>query len=83
MQGLLSIAIFHNIFTKNNVPAIGYNIKQTDWESYARAMAAVPGNTQNKIIQIALHMQAHYQAPWNYDNTMFQFWKSMEDRCGK
>jgi len=78
---LLSIGIFSNIFTKNKAPVAAYNITQTDWEAFSKAMEAIPVVTRAIIQKEIDLMRVHYMFPGNYDSKHVKFWEGMSNGC--
>lgn len=76
----ISAGIFSSIFTKNKPPVAAFNITQTDWELYSKAMAALP-IIQKRVIEKEIDLMIlHYQMG-KYDYKHVQFWKGMKHAC--
>lgn len=81
VNALMSIAVFNSIFTKSKPPVAGYNISQTEWGLYARAMRNVPTITKRAIERDIKMMILHYEMPGNYDHKHVLFWRSLLHGC--
>ncbi len=80
LSAAISIGVFNSIFTKNKAPVAAFNVTQTDWKLYSRAMAALPA-IQKRAIQKEIDLMIiHYQIK-DYDHKHVQFWKGMKDGC--
>lgn len=75
----VSVGVFSNIFTKNNLPLASYNVTQTDWVLYAQSMKAVPAIVKAAVRQEIEQMVVNYQL--NYNHKHLLFWKGMYDGC--
>ena len=75
----VSVGVFSNIFTKNNLPVASYNVTQTDWVLYTQAMKAVPVIIKTAVRQEIEQMVVNYQL--NYNHKHLLFWKGMYDGC--
>ncbi|BFM05902.1 hypothetical protein GCM10025791_21740 [Halioxenophilus aromaticivorans] len=76
----LSLGVFNSIFTKSEPPVAAFNITQTDWELYSKAMNALP-SIQKKAIQKEIDLMIiHYQMG-KYDHQHVQFWQGMKHAC--
>jgi len=75
----VSVGVFSNIFTKNNVSLASYNVTQTDWVLYAQSMKAVPIIVKTTIRKEIERMIMNYQL--NYSHKHLLFWKGMYDGC--
>lgn len=76
----INIGVFNSIFTKNKAPVSAYNITQTDWDLYSKAMAALPAIQKSAINKEIDLMILHYQIG-KYDYKHVTFWKGMKDAC--
>ena len=72
----MSIGTMANIFLGNGALKSAYNISQTDFEAFARAMAALP-YMQRKVIRDIAREQAIYHT--GKEST---FWMGVADGCG-
>jgi len=76
----ISVGVFNSIFTKNKAPVAAFNITQTDWDLYSKAMAALP-IIQKRLIEKEIDLMiVHYQMG-KYDDKHVQFWKGMKQGC--
>jgi hypothetical protein len=75
----VSVGVFSNIFTKNNVALASYNVTQTDWVLYAQSMKAIPIIVKTTIRKEIEQMVINYQL--NYSRKHLLFWKGMYDGC--
>jgi hypothetical protein len=76
----LSAGIFNSIFTKSKAPVAAFNITQTDWSLYTKAIAALP-SIQKAAIQKEIDLMIlHYQMG-NYDHKHVTFWKGLKYGC--
>lgn len=76
-----TLGVFNSIFTKNKAPVAGYNIMQTDWELYAKAMSSLPDATKVLVQKEIDAMILHYYIPSNHDNRHLKFWRAMKNGC--
>ncbi|MBX2808688.1 MAG: hypothetical protein KTR20_08660 [Cellvibrionaceae bacterium] len=77
---MTSIGVLNSIFTKNKLPVSAFNITQTDWESYSKAMEALPRYQKAIIEQEVKLMILHYQMN-GYDRRHVLFWKGILNGC--
>ena len=76
----ISVGVFNSIFTKNKAPVAAFNVSQTDWNLYGKAVAALP-TIQRKAIEKEIDLMIiHYQLG-QYDHKHVQFWKGMKNGC--
>jgi hypothetical protein len=78
---VLSAGVFSSIFTKSNSAQASFNILQTDWELYFKAMQAVPVITRHAIEKEVEYMIIHYQYNDSYDEKHLKFWKGIYNGC--
>lgn len=76
---MLSAGVFSSIFTKSNSLQASYNITQTDWVLYARAMKSVPAITKRAIEKEVELMIIDYQLKSN--RKLLSFWKGIYEGC--
>lgn len=76
---VLSAGVFAKIFLKSKPPQAAYNISQTDWSLYGRAMAAIPQITKMAIQRKAQFMILHYQVHNN--RKLLDFWRGIYHGC--
>lgn len=76
---VLSAGVFSSIFTKSSPAEAAYNITQTDWDMYARAMISVPVITRAAIQKEVQLMILDYQIANNPQ--LLQFWQGIYDGC--
>lgn len=76
MSSLLSGGVLANILITNQSLVMPFNIYQTDFQMYAKAMNAVPFILKNEIEKIA-----SYQLLRNLDHKQRTFWKGIYYGC--
>lgn len=81
ISALISVAVFNSIFTKSKPPVAGYNISQTEWALYAKAMRNVPTITKRAIERDIKMMVLQYEMPGRYDHKHAQFWRALLHGC--
>ena len=77
---LLTAGVFSNIFTKNTLPVAAFNIKQTDWELYAKSMNSLP-TIQRAVINKDIDLMILHYHLNTYDHKHVQFWKGLRNGC--
>lgn len=78
---VMTVGVFNSIFTKSQPPVAGYNITQTDWELYAKALRSLPVASARLVEREIDSMLLHYQMPGQHDNKQLKFWRAMKNGC--
>ena len=81
LAGGISLGIFNSIFTKSGPKTATFNITQTDWELFAKAMQSTQVITNAVIYREMQFAYLHYQYPDSYDYKLSMFWKGMLNGC--
>lgn len=79
LAATVTVGVFSSIFTKSNPPQAAFNITQTDWSLYTKAMKAVPVITKRAIEKEVEFMILHYQLHNN--PKLLQFWQGVYSGC--
>ena len=74
-----AVGIFNNIFMKSSLRTSTYNITQTDWVLYMKAMKSLPNGAQRYLKQVANYEIVSNQMDNNYKQVLF--WKGIKNGC--
>lgn len=75
----LSTGVMAKIFIKSGPLQSAYNISQTNWTTYSRAMRAVPLIDKEMIRKKSAMMILHYQT--HYNKKLLAFWEGLYHGC--
>lgn len=81
MAAMLSAGVVNSIFTKSHSTVAAYNITQTDWSLYSKAMNAIPAITKGAVRKEIDQMILHYTLAGSQDNKHLKFWRGMKHGC--
>ena len=79
LAAFITLGVFSSIFTKSKPPQAGFNITQTDWSLYAKAMESLPVITNRMIQSHADDMVIHYHMHNN--PKLLKFWLGVSSGC--
>lgn len=74
---VLTVGVFNSIFTKNKPAVAAFNVTQTDWEIYSKAMMALP-IIEKRLIKKEIDLMILHYHMTKYDHKHVQFWRGMK-----